>query len=163
MESVNVSAEVRQPTESKPLASARMPKPVSYGVLILNEHNALLLAHVTDQPHWDIPKGGADAGETPMQAALRETFEETGITLQAEALEDLGPMPYTPKKSLHLFKASLHTTDWDISQCRCTSFFPHFRTGVATPEADAFRWIARAEIPNYCTRNMSAVLARLLA
>ena len=140
-----------------------MPKPVSYGVLILNEHQALLLAHVTDQPHWDIPKGGAEPGETPVQAAVRETFEETGITLQPEALEELGLMPYTSKKNLHLFKTLLNTADWDLAQCQCTSFFPHYRTGVATPEADAFRWVTRAEIPTYCTRNLSAVLSRLLS
>jgi 8-oxo-dGTP pyrophosphatase MutT (NUDIX family) len=30
--------------------------------------------------HWDFPKGICEAGETPMQAALREVGEETGIT-----------------------------------------------------------------------------------
>jgi 8-oxo-dGTP pyrophosphatase MutT (NUDIX family) len=29
--------------------------------------------------HWDYPKGHLDPGETPMQAALRELKEETGI------------------------------------------------------------------------------------
>ncbi len=29
--------------------------------------------------HWDFPKGGAEKGETPLQAAKREMIEETGI------------------------------------------------------------------------------------
>ncbi len=29
--------------------------------------------------HWDFPKGAADEGETPLQAAQREMIEETGI------------------------------------------------------------------------------------
>jgi 8-oxo-dGTP pyrophosphatase MutT (NUDIX family) len=29
--------------------------------------------------HWDFPKGHADAGETEMQTAIRETEEETGL------------------------------------------------------------------------------------
>ena len=29
-------------------------------------------------PAWQMPQGGIDAGETPMQAALRELYEETG-------------------------------------------------------------------------------------
>jgi 8-oxo-dGTP pyrophosphatase MutT (NUDIX family) len=30
--------------------------------------------------HWDFPKGIREAGEEPMQAAIREVAEETGIT-----------------------------------------------------------------------------------
>jgi 8-oxo-dGTP pyrophosphatase MutT (NUDIX family) len=29
---------------------------------------------------WDLAGGGVDAGETPLNAAIRETVEETGIT-----------------------------------------------------------------------------------
>lgn len=29
--------------------------------------------------NWDFPKGGADAGEVPMESAIRELQEETGI------------------------------------------------------------------------------------
>ena len=29
--------------------------------------------------NWDFPKGGADEGETPLDAALRQMKEETGI------------------------------------------------------------------------------------
>jgi bis(5'-nucleosidyl)-tetraphosphatase len=30
--------------------------------------------------HWDFPKGGVEAGEQPLEAAIREVEEETGIT-----------------------------------------------------------------------------------
>jgi bis(5'-nucleosidyl)-tetraphosphatase len=29
---------------------------------------------------WDFPKGGVEAGESPLQAAIREVEEETGLT-----------------------------------------------------------------------------------
>lgn len=45
--------------------------------------------------HWDFPKGGVEAGEGPMDAALREVEEETGITdldfLWGEEAIDTGP------------------------------------------------------------------------
>jgi len=36
--------------------------------------------------HWDFPGGGREAGETPQDCALRETREEVGLMLTAEAL-----------------------------------------------------------------------------
>jgi 8-oxo-dGTP pyrophosphatase MutT (NUDIX family) len=40
----------------------------------------LILSRLTKRPLWEFPKGGVDEGETVRQAALRELFEETGIT-----------------------------------------------------------------------------------
>lgn len=45
----------------------------------------LLMRHAD---RWDLPKGHVDAGETPMQCALRELCEETGIA--AHDIEILG-------------------------------------------------------------------------
>jgi 8-oxo-dGTP pyrophosphatase MutT (NUDIX family) len=51
----------------------------------------ILLVHPTDGS-WQkrtlgIPKGSIEEGETELEAALRETFEETGIQLRADQLE----------------------------------------------------------------------------
>jgi 8-oxo-dGTP pyrophosphatase MutT (NUDIX family) len=43
------------------------------GVLLLYRHR-----FITDTWGWEIPAGRVDAGETPEQAAARETLEETG-------------------------------------------------------------------------------------
>lgn len=40
-------------------------------------------------PRWITPGGGIDAGETVLEAALRELAEETGIQSTPEALGDL--------------------------------------------------------------------------
>ncbi|MEY4320256.1 MAG: hypothetical protein RLZZ471_197 [Actinomycetota bacterium] len=39
-------------------------------------------------PRWITPGGGIDAGESPIEAAIRELHEETGILVDPE---DLGP------------------------------------------------------------------------
>lgn len=40
-------------------------------------HQFLLMRH---PDRWDLPKGHAEAGETPRQTALRECSEETGFS-----------------------------------------------------------------------------------
>lgn len=133
----------------------------SYGVIVFNEQGQVLLAHATGSRWWDLPKGGAEAGETPRQAALREVREETGLVLEADALQEIGLLAYRPQKNLHLFRTVLQTDRCDLTGCACTSFFPHHRTGVMTPEVDAWRWAAPAELPGLCAPAMARLLSTL--
>lgn len=136
-------------------------KTTSYGVVIDDGQGRLLLAHATGSRWWDLPKGGAEPGESPRQAALREVLEETGLVLQPDDLEDLGLQAYRPQKDLHLFRTRLPMDRCDLSGCACTSFFAHHRTGVMTPEVDAWRWAAPQELPQLCAPAMLKLLARL--
>ncbi|MDN3508193.1 MAG: NUDIX hydrolase [Simkaniaceae bacterium] len=54
----------------------------SVATIIFNEKGEVLLIKRKDVPVWVLPGGGIDAGETPEQAALRETEEETGYTVK---------------------------------------------------------------------------------
>lgn len=60
-----------------------MNEEVSAGFIVFkikdDEIFYLLLRHPT---HWSFPKGHIEASETPLDAALRELKEETGITRQ---------------------------------------------------------------------------------
>ena len=132
------------------------PKRLSCGVIILNADRELLLCHVTGQNHWDLPKGGIDAGENPRQAALRETVEETGLRLRAQALVDLGRFRYTVKKDLHLF--ATHMPRIDVSRLRCESHYLDHFSGRRVPEMDGYGWFAFARVPALCTPKMAAVL-----
>jgi 8-oxo-dGTP pyrophosphatase MutT (NUDIX family) len=61
-------------------------------VILKNSQNEvfLLLTHFDPEvglpPRWLTPGGGIDAGETALQAAVRELFEETGIRVTPETL-----------------------------------------------------------------------------
>ena len=61
-------------------------------VLLTNPENQvfLLLTHFDPEvglpPRWITPGGGIDAGETPIEAAVRELREETGILVSQDAL-----------------------------------------------------------------------------
>jgi 8-oxo-dGTP pyrophosphatase MutT (NUDIX family) len=79
-------------------------KKLSCGILFFNKKNELLLCHVTGNDFWDLPKGKIEKGETPIEAAIRETQEETGFIAKKEELEDIGKFEYNKGKDLHLFK-----------------------------------------------------------
>jgi 8-oxo-dGTP pyrophosphatase MutT (NUDIX family) len=48
---------------------------------------------------WELPGGGLDFGETPLQAAVRETSEETGIFIKEGNLKLVACCAYTLKGS----------------------------------------------------------------
>jgi putative (di)nucleoside polyphosphate hydrolase len=51
------------------------------GIMLLNRTGRVLLARRIDMPMmpaWQMPQGGIDPGETPLQAARRELKEEIG-------------------------------------------------------------------------------------
>lgn len=52
---------------------------VGAGVLLIDEHDRILLQHRTDNGLWGIPGGGMEIGESLEVTARREVFEETGL------------------------------------------------------------------------------------
>ena len=62
-----------------------MPGKLGYrsavGIMLLNRAGEVFVARRLDMPMlpaWQMPQGGIDKGETPLQAALRELKEEIG-------------------------------------------------------------------------------------
>jgi len=68
-----------------------MPKkiPVSVLVLIYTPELEVLLIERADHPgFWQSVTGSQDAGETLRETAVREVLEETGIRIDADAVDD---------------------------------------------------------------------------
>ena len=137
------------------------PRGVSCGVLLLNGRDEVFACHATGTARWDLPKGLADAGEAPIDAAVREAWEESGLRLPAERLADLGAFDYLPAKRLHLFALRVAADAIPLALCSCRSFFPHYRTGVATPETDAWGWKRHDAATTWSGKNMARVLGSL--
>lgn len=62
--------------------------PAVKAVVVRDDGRVLLLKRAADETHlqerWDVPGGSVDHGETPREAAERETTEEAGIAVDIE-------------------------------------------------------------------------------
>lgn len=59
----------------------KLPYRPCVGLVVMNAASEVFAGQRIDNPGdaWQMPQGGVDDGETPVQAALRELGEETGI------------------------------------------------------------------------------------
>jgi 8-oxo-dGTP pyrophosphatase MutT (NUDIX family) len=136
---------------------------VSCGVVILNTQGDVLLCHATETSHWDIPKGQGELDEQPVDAALRELVEETGIVRNATRLKDLGRFVYRREKDLHLFAVRVTDDEVKPEDCVCESYFPRRRDGTMIPEMDAYKWVTPVDVDQYASRSLARLFQTTLS
>lgn len=125
---------------------------LSCGAVVLRETQAgwrlVLLRAFT---HWDFPKGLMEAGEEPLQAALREVREETSLDdLAFPWGEDfLETGPYSRGKTARYYLAVTTRTD--------VAILPNPETG--RPEHSEFRWCSFAEARRITAPRVRDVIA----
>ena len=136
-------------------------KTTSYGVLLVNEELEVLLAHPTHNRFWNLPKGGADNGESPMAAALREAEEEIGVRFSPADLTDLGQFTYLPSKDLYLYLVRVSKDELNIDDCVCNSTFELY--GRTFPEMDNFVWATAEMVKGMCTKNLANIILPILS
>lgn len=89
------------------------------GVVIINDNNEILLQKRsrlkrTNPGKWGICGGKVDLGETPLDAGVRETLEEIGISLNKEELKFLSMDTYD---KIH-FTVYYTRQKVDINKCK---------------------------------------------
>lgn len=77
---------------------AALPYRPCVGIMLINANREVFTAQRLDSKlnAWQMPQGGVDKGEDPRTAALRELWEETGVTSDKVSIlgETEGWFPY---------------------------------------------------------------------
>ena len=71
-------------------------------VVVANDAGDVLLIRRSDNGNWAVPGGAIDLGESMVQAAVRETLEETGIACRITGLVGI----YTDPRHVILYTSN---------------------------------------------------------
>ena len=82
-----------------PKANSLVP---SVNVVVVNDAGDVLMIRRSDNDNWAVPGGAIDLGESMVQAAVRETREETGIECEITGLVGI----YTDPKHVILYTSN---------------------------------------------------------
>jgi 8-oxo-dGTP pyrophosphatase MutT (NUDIX family) len=79
---------------------------VSYGGVVVRGDDVIVIVPRGRSRVLGLPKGGADAGESPQQTAAREVREETGVTVRVRDL--LGQVEYSYRRGGRRIAKTVH-------------------------------------------------------
>jgi ADP-ribose pyrophosphatase YjhB (NUDIX family) len=122
-----------------PRASRIVP---AVSVVVTNDLGEILLIRRTDNDNWALPGGAVDIGESLPQAAVRETFEETGVDCQITGLSGI----YTDPGHVILY-----TSNGETRQEFSIVLTARATGGRPTPssESSEVRWVAADDLDGY--------------
>lgn len=122
-----------------PAANSLVP---SVNVVVTNADEDVLLIRRSDNQNWAVPGGAIDLGESMVQAAVRETLEETGVDCEITGLVGI----YTDPKHVILY-----TSNGEVRQEFSILLSARATGGVPTrsDESSEVRWVAREALGEY--------------
>lgn len=119
-----------------PLPNSRVP---SVNVVVTDDAGRVLMIRRSDSGNWAFPGGAIDLGESLPEAAVRETFEETGVSCTITGI--LGT--YTDPKHVILY-----TSDGEARQEFAIVLTGRPVSGEPAPSVESpdVRWVPREEL-----------------
>lgn len=124
------------------------PKRMASGAMMLeNDAGELLVVKAHYKNYWTLPGGIVEADETPKQSAIRETYEEVGITLDPASVSFVAVANRLSSEAQtyqFIFKALLATSDPIVLQ---------------KSEIDEYAFVSRSQILAGDRRYAKAILS----
>src|SRR6266851_7472273 len=122
-----------------PPASSIVP---SVNVVVTNDAGEILLIRRSDNDNWALPGGAVDLGESLVQAAVRETMEESGIECQITGLSGIYTDP------AHVL---LYTSNGEVRQEFSIVLTARATGGQPTPSSETSEvcWAAMSDLETY--------------
>jgi 8-oxo-dGTP diphosphatase len=120
---------------------------------VIHKKGRMLVVKRAEAPHlglWSFPGGRVEDGESPLEAAVRETKEEVGLRVKIEGVFDV--LTYLP--------AELGGSRW--SQVVLIDYLARPAGGrvVLNPESSDFRWVLPSEMEGLETTPQMRACAR---
>lgn len=115
---------------------------ISAGFAIFNKENKLLIVKGTNLRFYDLPKGNIETGETPLQAAIRETKEEVDIWALPTKDEPFHAKYATMNKKITIYL--MENFDCSNYVFKCNSTFSNVNSQIL-PEIAYVEWVTPKE------------------
>jgi len=145
-----------------------LPYRRNVGVMLANGRGEVFVGQRidTDGPAWQMPQGGVDAGEAPVEAALRELREETGVPPDLVEVEAETPgwvtydLPHELVPKVWKGRYRGQKQKWFLLRFRGTDDDIDIVTDH--PEFSEWRWLPPAELPGAIVPFKRAVYEQVL-
>ena len=155
------------PHSGKLLRHDDLPYRPCVGIMLINREGLVFVGRRIDQTieGWQMPQGGIDEGETPLEAGLREMKEEVG-TDKASLLAEMDEW-LTYDLPQHLLGVALHGRYRGQRQkwlaLRFTGEDSDIDIRTAEPEFGSWKWLALEALPRLIVPFKRDTYARVIA
>jgi putative (di)nucleoside polyphosphate hydrolase len=130
---------------------AALPYRRGVGIALFNRAGQVFVAQRLDSPGpaWQMPQGGIDKGEAPLDAAWRELQEETGVTSAELLAESKGWLSYDlpPELAATLWKGKYRGQEQKWYAFRFTGDESEIDIEGEHPEFSAWKWVDFRQVP----------------
>ncbi|MEM1066584.1 MAG: RNA pyrophosphohydrolase [Pseudomonadota bacterium] len=138
------------------------------GVMLANDEGEVFVGERIDTPGaWQMPQGGIDQGESPIDAALRELWEETGITASLVTVEAMSEdwLHYDLPDHLRgkLWKGKFRGQKQKWALMRFNGCDDDVDILTAHPEFSAWQWLDPADVLDHIVPFKREVYSQVLA